>query len=351
MGVRVVRPAKVAKVRVVGMPRTLRACRHPRTRCRRSPGAAGSNRTPATDPLCAIWTPTAPKRRAVAVMAANSGWFRTCCPRRALAVATLPRSRTSPVSIARRSRARSRSNSWRSASVTSRTGRVRVSTGSPPPRVQPTTTSGGRAGPSTSRIRPSRWAKRTGRASSISGSLARSARTASRATVSGARRSPYESATARTVAMTSLVELPMPRPTGTSPASLNSPPQGGSPARRAHSTLARVAACAAFVRSAGTTVSASAGVPGRRRNSARLPGPAMGRVTRPAHRRPAASRKTPWRSSPWWQGACPVPVVHRASGSAWPPGAGRGVASGVGCAAGVMRRPPRGSGRAPSRRR
>lgn len=49
---------------------------------------------------------------------------------------------------------------------------------------------GRQAGPSTSSTRPSRWAKSTGRASSISGSQASSALTASRATVSGASRTP-----------------------------------------------------------------------------------------------------------------------------------------------------------------
>lgn len=284
-----------------------RARRQARTRWRR-PGAAGSKRTPATAPLCAICTPTAPTRRETAASASNSGCPSLRWPIRALAVATSPSSRASAVATARRSRVRSRSKARTSSSSGSGTGRERVSTGAPPPRAHPTTTSGGSAGPRVSSTRPSRCANSTGRPSHISGSQASSARTASRATVSGASRTAYESATARTAAITSLVELPMPRPTGMPPVSRNSPPQGGCPDLCADSATARAAARTAFVRPAGTAVSASGGVPGRRTNSARLPGPAMGSVTRPAHRRPSVSRKTPWRISPWWQGACPLPV-------------------------------------------
>lgn len=114
---------------------------------------------------------------------------------------------------------------------------------------------------------------------------------------SGARSTPNASATARTAAITSLLDEPMPRPTGMAPVSLNSPPHNGSWQCVAHSAIAYVAARSALVRSAGNTVTSSA--PGRRTNSARVPRAGIGRVTRPARRRPRSSRKTPWRISPW----------------------------------------------------
>lgn len=211
--------------------------------------------------------------------------------------------------------------------------------GASPPRVQPTTTAGGSASPRTSSTRPSRCANSSGRPPSMSGSDARSARTARRAIVAGGSRRPYASATARMAAMTSLLDEPMPSPSGTSPLRVNSPPRHGAwPRRAAHSSIASAAARSAFARSAGNTVSCPGEVPGLGVNSARVPGPCIGSVTRPAQGRSFSSRKTPCRISPWWHAANPTPMRLAPPPPPVPPYA-------------VTSRPPRGSGTASSARR
>lgn len=328
----------VAKVRVTGMPQVRRARTQRRSRWPRS-GAAGSKSSPATLPLCAIWSPTAPTRPAIRSSRPNSRCSRTRWARRALSVLTCPRSAVSASATARRSRERSRSYartsswSWRGA------GSDRVSTGLPPPRAQPTTTAGGSASPRTSSTRPSRCANSSGRPPSMSGSDARSARTARRAIVAGGSRRPYASATARMAAMTSLLDEPMPSPSGTSPLRVNSPPRHGAwPRRAAHSSIASAAARSAFARSAGNTASCPGEVPGLGVNSARVPGPCIGSVTRPAQGRSFSSRKTPCRISPWWHAANPTPMRLAPPPPPVPPYA-------------VTSRPPRGSGTASSARR